>query len=129
MSEEASKITSVVKSEKNPKRVEQGRRLAAISKEAKERKKLERENAIKESLYNNDNNNNVLVGGLVVATVLVGAAVYFLWKKQGKPNDYEKVTIEEEPKEPNPRPAPNEVRRPKRSFVPYSMSAKDNNNK
>ena len=43
MTEEDNKITSVVKTEKNPKRVEQGKRLAVISKEAKERKKLERE--------------------------------------------------------------------------------------
>ena len=123
MSEEAPKITSVVKTEKNPGRVAAGKRLAAISKEAKERKKLERENAVKES-RDNDNCNNIIVGGLVVATVLVGAAVYFL--KGGKSDQHEKVTIEEEPK---PKQSLNEVRRPKRSFVPYSMSAKNNNNK
>ena len=106
MSEEDNKITSVVKKEKNPKRVEQGKRLAAISKEAKERKKLERENAIKESLDNNDN--NMIVGGLVVATVLVGAAVYFLKGGKSEP-ELVKVTIEEEPKP-----------RPKRSS--YSMA-------
>ena len=100
MNEEASKITSVVKTEKNPGRVAAGKRLAAISKEAKERKNLERENAIKESLDNNDNN-NVLVGGLVVATVLVGAAVYFLKGGKSEPQ-HEKVTIEE--LKPNPKP-------------------------
>ena len=113
MSEET-KITSVVKTEKNPGRVSAGKRLAAISKEAKERKKLERENAVKESL-NNDNYNNILVGGLVVA--IAGAAAYFLCSKQGEPNGKEKVTIEEQ----KPR--------PKRSFATYSMSSKNNNNK
>ena len=105
MNEEAPKITSVVKTEKNPGRVAAGKRLAAISKEAKERKKLERENAVKESL--NDNDNNMIVGGLVVATVLVGAVVYFLKGGKSEP-ELVKVTIEE------PKP------RPKRSS--YSMS-------
>ena len=104
MNEEASKITSVVKTEKNPGRVAAGKRLAAISKEAKERKKLEQENSVKESL-NNDNYNKMIVGGLVVATVLV---VYFLKGKQKEP-EQAKVTIEEEPKP-----------RPKRSS--YSMA-------
>ena len=90
---ESPKITSVVKTEKNPGRVAAGKRLAAISKEAKKRKKLERENAVKESL-NNDNYNNMIVGGLVVATVLV---VYFLKGGKEKPEQV-KVTIEEEPK-------------------------------
>ena len=117
MNEEENKITSVVKTEKNPGRVAAGKRLAAISKEAKERKKLERENAIKESLDNNDNCNNILVGELAVATVLVGAAVYFLKgqsEKSEPKGQHEKVTIEEE--KPKPK------QRPKRSFVPYSMA-------
>ena len=117
MSEET-KITSVVKTEKNPGRVAAGKRLAAISKEAKERKKLERENAVKESLNNNDNYSNILVGGLVVA--IAGAAAYFFWSDpkecKATPKGREKITIEEEP-------------RPKRSFVSYSMSSKNNNNK
>ena len=105
MNEEAPKITSVVKTEKNPGRVAAGKRLAAISKEAKERKKLERENAVKESL---NNDNNMIVGGLVVATVLAGAVVYFLKGGKSEP-ELVKVTIEEEPKP-----------RPKRSS--YSMA-------
>ena len=103
MNEEATEITSVLKTEKNPGRVAAGKRLAAISKDAKERKKLERENAIKESLDNNDNYNNMIVGGLVVATVLVGAAVYFLKGQSVKSEpQHEKVTIEES--KPNTRP-------------------------
>ena len=103
---EEPKITSIVKTEKNPGRVAAGKRLAAISKEAKERKKLERENAVKESL--NNDNNDMIVGGLVVATVLVGAVVYFFKGGKSEPEQV-KVTIEEEPKP-----------RPKRSS--YSMS-------
>ena len=66
----------------------------------------------------------MIIGRLVVATVLVGAAVYFLKGQSGKSEpkgQHEKVTIEEE-EEPKPKPRPNEVRRPKRSFVPYSMA-------
>ena len=103
MSEKETKITSAVKKEKNPGRVAAGKRLAAISKEAKERKKLERENAIRESVDNDNRNNTVVVGMLIVA--VSGAVAYFLWNKQGKPKDqHEKVTIEEKPKESNPRP-------------------------
>ena len=87
---EEPKITSVVKTEKNPGRVAAGKRLAAISKEAKERKKLE---AMKKSEDNDGNNNNIIVGGILLA--VAGAVTYFLWNKQGQ---HEKVTIEEEPK-------------------------------
>ena len=100
MSEEEPKITSVVKKEKHPGRVAAGKRLAAISKEAKERKKLEREEAMKKS-EDNDSNNALIVGGLIVA--VAGAVAYFLWKKKGESNVNENVTIEE-PKESNPRP-------------------------
>ena len=94
---EEPKITSVVKTEKNPGRVAAGKRLAAISKEAKERKKLEREEAMKKSEDNDGNNNNIIVGGVLLA--VAGAVAYFLWNKQGEKKDqHEKVTIEEEPK-------------------------------
>ena len=43
---EPPKITATVR-EKNPKRVEQGKRLAAISKAGKERKRLDREGAMR----------------------------------------------------------------------------------
>ena len=79
MSEEEPKITSVVKTEKHPGRVAAGKRLAAISKEAKERKKLERENAKKED--DTQGSNKTLVVGVVVV-VVAGAAAYFLWKKE-----------------------------------------------
>ena len=77
MTEEALKITSAIKTprEKNPGRVAAGKRLAAISKEAKERKKLERESC-ERSDTRCDNTSVVLaVGGLVV---IGAAALYFL---------------------------------------------------
>ena len=75
--EEAPKITSAIKTprEKNPGRVAAGKRLGAISKEAKERKKLERENAITEPYETTTTQNTaILVGGLVV----IGGALYYL---------------------------------------------------
>ena len=97
------KITSVVKPEKNPGRVAAGKRLAAISKEAKERKK---QRQIQEDVEEATRDYVIVLG--VIATVLAGAAVYFLTKsEQSEPVT---VTIEE------PKP------RPKRSFIPYSMA-------
>ena len=63
------KITSAIKTPrgKNPGRVAARKRLAAISREAKERKKLEGENVIKESCSKKSNTSVVLaIGGLVV---------------------------------------------------------------
>ena len=75
MTEESPKITSAIKAprEKNPGRVAAGKRLAAISKEAKEQKRHKRENAIKDPC-NNSKTSAILVGGLVVTV----AALYFL---------------------------------------------------
>ena len=94
MTEEAPKITSAIKTprEKYPGRVAAGKRLAAISKEAKERKKLERENAIKEpcdSETMTTQKTNILVGGLVAA----GVARYY-------PKYHNTDNTTEEPAEP-----------------------------
>ena len=106
MSEEASsKITSVVKTEKNPGRVAAGKRLAAISKEAKERKKLERENVIREESRDTEDSNMLVVIGLI-ATVLVGTVAYFLKRESNV-----QIKESEEPK-----------LKQKRSYVPYSMA-------
>ena len=74
MNEEAPKITSVEKTprEKNPGRVAAGKRLAAISKEAKEHKKLEQAvvtggTAGLTTGTAGVNSSVILVGGLVVA--------------------------------------------------------------
>ena len=88
MTEEAPKITSAIKTprEKNPGRVAAGKRLAAISKEAKERKKLEREKATGGSAVKESSETNFLVVGVVVA-VVAGAAVYFLTKVKSEPKE------------------------------------------
>ena len=70
-SSEVTKVTS--DKPKNPKRVEQGKRLAQISKEAKKEKMRKR---VLEESAQNTNNKNLYVGdGAVVAG---GVATYFL---------------------------------------------------
>ena len=82
MTEEAPKITSAMKTprEKNPGRVAAGKRLAAISKEAKERKKLERENVIIRDQYDPFESIHAvrLVGGAFGLIVVARVALYFL---------------------------------------------------
>ena len=90
---EEPKITSEVKT-KNPGRVAAGKRLAVISKEAKERKKQERlsqENSKKEDSSSS--------GYVVVLAALTGAAVYFQkYRKTEKPVKERKTTKEPKPK-------------------------------
>ena len=91
MSEESKttdKITSVEKV-KDPRRVEAGKRLGMISKQAKERKALrEREqSAVKAKEKNDDWFPNALVGSPVVGigfVGLVGLALYFGYIKKYK---------------------------------------------
>ena len=65
---------------KDPRRVAAGKRLAAISKRAKETKRLERESQ-QISEMNTDNNKTLyIVGGIVV----VGAISYFLFTNKEK---------------------------------------------
>ena len=78
--EDEHKITTVEKV-KNPKRVEQGKRLAAISREAKARKAAER--AKVEKCVENANMLYVVVGALGVG---LGYSIYnFFSKKKGEP--------------------------------------------
>ena len=84
MSEE-SKITSVEKV-KDPRRVEAGKRLGMISKQAKERKALrEREqSAVKAKEKNDDWFSNISISSPVVGVGiagLVGLALYFRYNK------------------------------------------------
>ena len=85
MSEEAPKITTLQKTPaaKNPKRVEQGKRLAAISGEAKARKK---------ESCDTETQNILLIGGVFA----LGGALYYLKKRNT--ND----TTEESPAKPKP---------------------------
>ena len=99
---EAPKITSAIKTprEKNPGRVAAGKRLAAISKEAKERKKLEREKATAGTVVKESSETNFSVVGVVVA-VVSGAAVYFLTKVKSEIHVREVREVRESPKEPS----------------------------
>ena len=94
-------ITSVVK-EKDPRRVVARKRLGAISKQAKEAKRLEREvQALEQQTNQSENNNYTLcfVGGLVA----VGAASYLYLNKDNK----KKLPTIPEEEEEKPTPAKN----------------------
>ena len=80
------KITMVDNKVKNPKRVEQGKRLAAISKEAKARKAAERKKA-EEECIGNSNLLYVTVG--VIGVTGLGHGVYNLLCKQEQPQEQE----------------------------------------
>ncbi len=81
---------------KDPRRVAAGKRLAAISKQAKETKRLERESQQISEMKTDNNKTLYLVGGLVV----VGAVSYLLFKNK------EKVvrTFSADKEEPDPTP-------------------------
>ena len=83
---------------KNPKRVEQGKRLAAISKEAKARKAAER--AKVEECVENANMLYVAVGVLGIAGL--GYGVYnFFCKKEEPQQDLQQPQQVEQPKKNN----------------------------
>ena len=84
MGEEEPKITTTsVEKVKNPKRVEQGKRLAAISKEAKARKAAERKKAEEECI---ENSNLLYVTVGVLGAAGLGYGIYnFFCKKEQQP--------------------------------------------
>ena len=95
MSEEP-KITTVEKV-KNPGRVAQGKRLAAISKEAKARKAEERRRAEKEEECTG-NANLLYVSVGVLGVIGLGYGTYsFLCKKEEEPQQEEPQTQEKQP--------------------------------
>ena len=77
--EEENKITSTEKSVKikDPRKVELGKRLAKISKEAKARKKLERESAKDQKMEMIDF--KYIVGGVAILGGIFG--IYFAYRK------------------------------------------------
>ena len=86
------KITTIEKI-KNPKRVEQGKRLAAISREAKARKAKERQEQ-------QEQESEILPYLLLVPVTVIGVAAfggYCYWKKEESKKE-EKPKKEEEPK-------------------------------
>ena len=99
---------------KNPKRVEQGKRLAAISREAKERKKQEREKFFESA--ENDGNKVFFVIGLIGAAVLI-------YKVFSEPSETpsEVAELPPEPSEAAEPPPDSFAPRRKQSYEPYTM--------
>ena len=96
--EEEPKITTVEKV-KNPGRVAQGKRLAAISKAAKARKAEERRRAGKEEECTG-NANLLYVSVGVLGVVGLGYGVYnFLCKKEEEPQQEEPQAQEKQPEQ------------------------------
>ena len=92
MSGEEEKITSIEKSVKvkDPRKVELGKRLSKISKEAKARKKLERESA-KSKIEMIDF--KYVVGGVAILGGIFG--IYFAYKKDKREIKEEKIMEKE----------------------------------
>ena len=123
-------ITNPKKTEKpkNPKRVEQGKRLAGISREAKERKKQQQE-----KFFEPEESAKTEVDKIFFGIGLVGAAflVYkiFLDSKTREeedevPEEMRKVTVDSQPEPPEePKPAESSAPPPRktRSYEPYTM--------
>ncbi len=84
---------------KDPRRVAAGKRLAAISKQAKETKRLERESQQISETKTDNNKTLYLVGGLVV----VGAVSYFLLTNKEKVVRTFSADKEEPEQEPTPK--------------------------
>ena len=97
-------ITNAQKTKtKNPKRVEQGRQLAMKSREAKERKKLERETFFESVEENEDEDGNKILFGIG----LIGAAflIYKIFLELKKED-------EAQPTEPTEDEVPEDAKRP-----------------
>ena len=90
--EEGTKITTVEKV-KNPKRVEQKKRLAAISREAKARKAAEP--AKVEECVENANMLYVVVGALDVVGLGYGVYNFFSKKEEQPPQQQQQVQVEQ----------------------------------
>ena len=120
-------ITNPEKTEKpkNPKRVEQGKRLAAISREAKERKKQTQEEFFepKEPEWSAEGEGNKIFFGIG----LIGAAflvykIFFDSKKSKEdaqqPEETRKVTVAPEEREATPEENKDTPPKPAESFAP-----------
>ena len=96
MSEEEGKITSIDKSVKikDPKRVELGKRLAKISKEAKARKAKERKEKEKLIAYLDTKH---FIGVASLAATLIG--LYFTFKQYKRREEKNQVASEEKEEE------------------------------
>lgn len=93
-SQETVPIITALKKEKNPKRVEQGKRLAEISKQAKERKKAERENAEKiETGVNNSPSYTYTTWLAISGLTLTAIGTYYGYKTYHKNNNITELGI------------------------------------
>ena len=97
------KITSVEKEKvKDPRRVAQGKRLAAISREAKERKAREREAAARQAqLEEKQETNENFFNASYAIIPMIGIAFggyYFLYLRNSNKNEDREDRKEEEPK-------------------------------
>ena len=100
------------KKTKNPKRVEQGKRLAAISREAKERKKQQQEKFFESA---EKEGNKIFFGiGLIGAAFLIYKIVINLKKDADELKDEVQDEVHTEP-------ANAELPRKTRSYEPYAM--------
>ena len=123
-------ITNPKKTEKpkNPKRVEQGKRLAAISRQAKERKKQQREKFFEQKGSAETEVDKIFFGmGVIVAAFLVYKIFLDPKTREGEedevpepPEEMRKVTENSQP-EPPKEPKPVETPRKTRSYEPYTM--------
>ena len=100
MAETATSIVTT-KKEKDPRRVEAGKRLAAISKQAKERKRMEREEKSKKEREAVGIPSTTLMVGLTAAGVITALATLWYTMYPRK-----RATVEEEPTPEAPEPIP-----------------------
>ena len=92
--EKVEKITT--KKEDNPKRVEAGKRLAAISKASKERKMRDKIEAEKKASDGDFSINYALLFGAIVTAVAI-ASLYYT-RKDNERETIKHVVVKEEPK-------------------------------
>ena len=103
-------ITNPKKTEKpkNPKRVEQGKRLAAISREAKERKKQQQEKFFEPEESAEREVNKIFFGIGVIGAAFLAHKIFFDSKtrEDEEPEEMRKVTVDSQPEPPKePKPA------------------------
>ena len=116
-------ITNPKKTEKpkNPKRVEQGKRLRAISRQAKERKKQQQDKFFEPEESAEREVNKIFFGIGVIGAAFLAYKIFFDSKTREEedevPEEMRKVTVEE------PKPAESSAPTPRktRSYEPYTM--------
>ena len=98
----APSITSGVK-EKNPKRVAAGKRLGAISKQAKEAKRLERQAQQSASMESENDTDNKYTSYFIGGLVMVGTVSYLYLNKDKLISDKKRLPTIPEEEEPPPK--------------------------